>query len=155
VLDFVSYSARSEKEVKDKLSYYFRKFRKDFPDEFDETDFLISSFERLKDLDYVNDERYVLRYLEGLLLSGKTKSVREAGMFLYKKGIPREISERLLNEKGSELQESAIHILVEKKMRVIGSLNRESRAKLIRYLITKGFDSDAARDAVDRKSPLK
>ena len=77
-------------------------------------------------------------------------------MFLYKKGIPEAIYSKYLDRLGGELEEKSLTILVEKKARSIKSLkDPTARNKLIRYLISKGFDPGRARAEVDKIASLK
>ena len=110
ILDFVSYSFRTEKEVRDRAAYYLRKIS--FPPGVDPAtvvDEIILRFKTSRDID---DDEYTRRYIEGLILSPKSKSSREAAMFLYKKGIPESISGKYLSQLGGELEEKSLGILV-------------------------------------------
>ncbi len=154
ISDFVSYTFRTEKEVRGKVSFYLRKIT--FPPDVDVprvVDEIINKFKVSRDID---DDDYTRRYVEGLLLSPKTKSSREASMFLYKKGIPESISSKYLDRLGGELEEKSLSVLVEKKARSIKSLrDPAARSKLIRYLIAKGFNPDRVRAEVDKIASLK
>ena len=154
MLDFISYSFRTEKEIRDRLNFYIKKMVFHSVDDREiVADKIISD---LKNSGYINDEEYVKRYFEGLLLSPKTKSPREASLFLYKKGVPESLSRKYLNSAGDVLEEKSLRTLVEKKTRTSKNLhNPVFRQKLVRYLISKGFDLEKVRAEVDRVVSLK
>lgn len=153
-LDFISYSFRTEKEVKDRLAFLMRKVS--FPSASDKDLIADRIMTDLKDSGYINDEEYVKRYVEGLVLSPKAKSIREASQFLYKKGISGELSEKYLRHVGEVLEEKSLHTLVEKKMRVVkNARDPKSVQKLVRYLVSKGYSYEKARAEVDRAVSLK
>jgi len=154
ILDFASYSLRTEKEVRDRSAYYLRKIS--FPGGVEPKTVVEEIITKLKNEGRLDDDKYTGRYLEGLLLSPKTKSIKEASLFLYKKGISESISGKYLDQFGSELEEKSLRILVEKKARSMKSPKDPSaRNKLIRYLVSKGFNPDRARVEVDKIPPLK
>src|SRR3989339_1661647 len=153
ILDFVSYTFRTEKEVRDRACFYLRKIS--FPPDIDTPKVVEEIMSKLKASGDIDDESYTKRYIEGLILSPKSKSSREAAMFLYKKGIPESISGKYLSQLGGELEEKSLGILVEKKARSLKSLrDPATRNKLIRYLISKGFNPDRVRAEVDKIASL-
>ncbi|EKD31748.1 MAG: hypothetical protein ACD_77C00259G0002 [uncultured bacterium] len=154
ILDFVSYTFRTEKEVRDRACFYLRKIS--FPPDIDTPKVVEEIMSKLKASGDIDDESYTKRYIEGLLLSSKSKSSREAAMFLYKKGIPEAISSKYLDRLGGELEDKSLGALIEKKARSSKSLkDPAARNKLIRYLISKGYDSGRVRAEVDKIAPLK
>lgn len=154
ISDFVSYTFRTEKEVRGKAYHYLRKIT--FPSGVDVSRVVDEIINRLKVSRGIDDDDYARRYIEGLLLSPKTKSSREASMFLYKKGIPESIYGKYLDRLGGELEEKSLSVLIEKKARSIKSLREPAaRSKLIRYLIAKGFNPDRVRAEVDKIASLK
>ncbi|GIW69468.1 MAG: hypothetical protein KatS3mg101_0215 [Patescibacteria group bacterium] len=154
LLDFLSYSSRTEKEVRDKANYFLRK--SDIPKSADREDLVERIISLLKEENLVDDKIYAKRYVEGLILSPKNKSVREAMSFLLKRGVSEDIAESVLEEFGEQLELKSLKSLIEKKSRTYGSLrNPIARQKLIRYLISKGFSYEAARAEVDKTASLK
>lgn len=154
ILDFVSYTFRTEKEVRDRAFFYLRKIS--FPPDVDPAEVVEEIINKLKLSRDIDDDDYTRRYIEGLLLSSKSKSSREASTFLYKKGIPESISSKYLDRLGGELEEKSLSALVEKKARSIKNLRDPAvRSKLIRYLISKGFNPDRVRAEVDKIASLK
>jgi SOS response regulatory protein OraA/RecX len=154
ILDFVSYTFRTEKEVRNRASFYLRKIS--FPPDINPAEVVEEIINKLKLSRDIDDDDYTRRYIEGLLLSSKSKSPREASMFLYRKGIPEAIYSKYLDRLGGELEEKSLTTLVEKKARSIKSLKDPvARNKLIRYLISKGFDPGRARAEVDKIASLK
>ncbi|KKS30900.1 hypothetical protein A2380_03140 [candidate division WWE3 bacterium RIFOXYB1_FULL_43_24] len=154
ILDFVSYTFRTEKEVRGKASFYLRKIS--FPPDIDPVKVVDEIISKLKASGDIDDDNYARRYIEGLLLSSKSKSPREASVFLYKKGISEDIAGKYLDLLGGELEAKSLSSLVEKKARSIKNLKDPvARNKLIRYLISKGFDPGRARAEVDKIASLK
>lgn len=76
--------------------------------------------------------------------------------FLYKKGIPKNVSDGVIQEFGEQLESKSLKALIEKKARAYGNLkNPISRKKLIKYLVSKGFRYESARSEVDKIASLK
>ena len=96
------------------------------------------------------------RYFEGLILSGKSKSLKEANAYLRKKGISENIIDKYASTQGSTLQNNSLKSIIDKKCRRQEDLREPSfRNKLIRYLLSKGFNYDDIKTAVDRKASIK
>lgn len=156
VLDYVSYYSRTVKEAEGRIRFYLRKFHDSFPKEYDREKFLSDVLEMLKSQGYVGDEKYAKRYFEGLILSGKSKSLKEANAYLRKKGISENIIDKYASTQGSTLQNNSLKSIIDKKCRRQEDLREPSfRNKLIRYLLSKGFNYDDIKTAVDRKASIK
>lgn len=154
LMDYLSYSPRTEKEVRSKAERILEK--RDLPENADLESLVEKMLSILREENLVDDELYARRYLEGLVLSPKNKSVKEAMNFLYKKGIPKNVSDGVIQEFGEQLESKSLKALIEKKARAYGNLkNPISRKKLIKYLVSKGFRYESARSEVDKIASLK
>ncbi len=84
---------------------------------------------------YVNDERFVQRYIENM--AGK-KSINTIKYVLKNKGIDNEILERTISYNQEQEKQGIIKIL-EKKIKNIEEFDGVVKEKLIRHLLYKGF----------------
>jgi SOS response regulatory protein OraA/RecX len=147
IINFLSYSQRSRKEVSDRIYQYLRK--KDISDEEKESirDKVIAELEKLKLLD---DISYVQNYIDGRLRIAKPMSKRKIYEFLYKKGIEREVIEKELQIYSEETEFKFVRELAEKKLpNIRGKDKRTIKMKLIKYLFGKGFSPDVVYPVID------
>lgn len=99
--------------------------------------------ERLKYYGYVDDDNYCKTYVQSV--SGKSKRAMEAE--LIKRGAEKSAIERALSDFEDDAEE--VYTLLQKYMRG-KQLSRENLYKGSRYLISKGYDYDAVKDACER-----
>lgn len=105
----ISYRDYTKKELIDKI-------KKDTNEES-----AISAVERMEELGLVNDEKYAKKYAK-FLLETKLVSKRHASYMLYQKGVPRELTDIVLEEFYIDPKDQ-IKQLIEKKY--IRNLNSE------------------------------
>jgi regulatory protein len=115
-------------------------------------DFIAQVVDELKSGKYVNDYEFASLYADENIrnkLWGRKKLESE----LFKKGIDREIIARVADEKfssGSELDKALE--LGRKKLKSLQSRkidNEKLKTKLISFLMTKGYDYDVCRRAIE------
>lgn len=98
--------------------------------------------EKLIGYGFVDDEEYCRQYIRS---AGKGKGPRMIASNLRSRGVSSERIERALEEFTGE--EEACKAVLDKYMKNRG-FTRENLAKAYRYLISKGFGYDAAKDAL-------
>lgn len=137
-INFLSFRARSEKEVRDNLK------KKKAPDDVIEK---IISF--LKERKFLNDVDFAKWFVESRARF-KQKSTRVVKMELKQKGITQEIIEEVF---GQIVQVSDLELakkLVEKKIDRYKGLNKqELYQKLGGFLARKGYDWDVIKTSID------
>ena len=101
--------------------------------------------EKLREYRFVDDKDYAETYVEN---SSSKKGKRLIQVDLYKKGIAKEQIEDAMESIDDESQLSCASAIAEKYMRS-KEPTRENFAKAFRYLMSKGFDYDVARKALD------
>ncbi len=98
-------------------------------------------FDRLKDLHYLDDQKFAKRFLESRI------AVNPRGKFLLKfelkqKGIPAELFEKLWEE-GGYREEDLARKLLERNKRISSGISMESRKKkAFSLLSSRGFALD-------------
>ena len=132
-LEWALVRPRSEKEVFDYLSkkIYEKKLDKDF---------IETIIEKLKSKKYLNDEDFAGWYVENRLVK-KGASRKRLKIELLKKGIKREIAEKILEESGRDEKDEILKIIAKKRAKYDDD-------KLIQYLGRQGFSYELARDLV-------
>ena len=98
--------------------------------------------DRLKEYNYINDEEYVRLYIEEKKGQYGEFKIRQK---LYEKGISRETVD---NEMSDFESGDAAYLLLKQKLRG-GKPKRDDRQKYIRFLASKGFSFDEAKDALN------
>ncbi|MFA7572329.1 MAG: regulatory protein RecX [Lutispora sp.] len=103
---------------------------------------------RLKDYGYINDEKYIERWL-------KYKSI-QPGMskkkMYYKligKGLDKELIECKFSEMPINDYDSAL-ASAEKKLRSLKEDNKTNRTKLFSFLVGKGYSIDTCNDVINK-----
>ena len=137
-LHFLSFRNRSTRE----MEQYLRKKSFD-PDVIDAT------IERLKELNYIDDYNFALRYIEGKLRR-KAVGPRLLRQELFQKGIASSLIDRAMEENEELLgDEEALIRLAEKKYRSLEG--KEDRSlRLTRFLYQRGFEGNAVKRTVRR-----
>jgi regulatory protein len=153
ILNFISYSPRTEKEVKDRINRFFGK--KDISPQ--EKDIIIEKvMAELRDLRLLDDLLYAKDYVQGRIRSEKPVSKRKLAEFLYKKGVSREIIDQVTVEYSDELEYSAAEKLADKKLRSIKDTDPfVIKRKLTGYLLSKGFSPQIVYIVVDTKTKVQ
>jgi regulatory protein len=138
-LNYLSYRARSEKEIKDKLK------KKEFPGTI--IDEVISD---LKRLNLVDDFEFASLWIKDRL-EHKPKGERILKLELFKKGIKKEIIQKALEEfYPSKTEEMEIALeLVKKKERRYKDLDKMvAKRRLFNFLLRRGFSYEVVREAL-------
>ena len=132
-LNFISSSVKTQKQIQDKLK------KLGYLDEIIE-----NVIEKLKSYGYIDDSDYAKRFTNTYK---STKGKRLIKLELMKKGVKDIDAQTALNE--IESQQDACDTLADKYLK-----NKEKDKKNIlkcyKYLLSKGFDYDEAKQAVDR-----
>ena len=140
VLNFLSYRARSEYEI----NYYM--LRKKWPEEI-----RTAILEKLGKLKLIDDEDFARQWIASRT-NGRPAGKALVKMELRKKGIAKEIIDRLIQEERTSVSEE---ILAEKLcLKRLGRLKDlpilEQKTKLFLFLQRKGFSSDTAKQIIDK-----
>lgn len=133
---FLGARARSQKEIEDKLSG-------DYSQEV--IDRVISL---LKKYDYINDKHFAQIYSrEKFKLKGWSE--KRIVFELKKKGIPQDIIDKVIDEADFD-SSSAIDSLLEKRLKGRRDIDYKERQKQFNYLMSKGYEFEDVRSAIDR-----
>ena len=133
-LTHVSVSAKTEKQIRDFLT------KKGYLSGI--CDYVI---EKMRGYNFVNDADYAQKYAEE---KSKSKGKLLIKMELRAKGISEAEAEQAIDEISIEEQTDAATKILEKYMRG-KETDRETLQKAYRYLLSKGFDYETARSALE------
>lgn len=103
----------------------------------------------VKGYGYIDDRRYVVNYVN---FKSSSKSRYQITNFLQQKGVDRELIVEVCDEYYEDCKDSEkqlIKKLVLKRNVDVTSMTREERAKLMGYLMRKGFRIDAINGVID------
>ena len=132
-LEWVLARPRSEKETTDYL------YKKIYEKKLDK-DYIGKIIEKLEKKKYLNDEAFAKWYVENRFVK-KGISKKRLSLEVAKKGILREIVERVLKDSGRDEKEEILKIIAKKRARYDDD-------KLIQYLGRQGFSYELAKDLV-------
>ena len=113
--------------------------------------------ERLKQKDFLNDERFANEWIHARRNS-KQKGINAIKSELYQKGIEREIIDRLLdprlreddNDSDYESEEKLAMQSLEKKVKNIELLeDPREKQRILGFLMRKGFSYDISRSVIE------
>lgn len=105
--------------------------------------------ERLKELDYLNDEKYAEEFVRSRLAS-KPVSRRKLYQQMATHELPREIIEAALEGVDDGCEQESAREVAEKFSRQLAELPEEERRdRVLRRLAGRGYDFDVARAAWD------
>ena len=151
-----SVRGRSEKEVRDYLRQL--NFKRKLKDKEALSDTVMDALiERLKQKDFLNDERFANEWIHARRNS-KQKGINAIKSELYQKGIEREIIERLLdprlreddNDSEYESEEKLAMQSLEKKVKNIEILeDPREKQRILGFLMRKGFSYDISRSVIE------
>ncbi|MDQ3019453.1 MAG: RecX family transcriptional regulator [Bacteroidota bacterium] len=136
---YLAYKQRSSKELKQKLKQ--KKISENTIDK------VIGLLEKQK---YLDDKSYAKNFLEERLRR-KPIGKRLAKMKLSEKGIDKETVEETIEDNYSEGKEVELArgLLAKYKKNVKGNNEAEKKSKCYRYLISRGFDYETVREAIN------
>jgi len=138
-LKFLSYRRRSEKEVRDKLKK--KEFAKDLIDEV---------IEDLKRVNLINDYDFACAWIRDRVSNnprGKALLKQE----LWKKGIKKEIIEKVLKEyfKNADEELNLAKKLMEKRKKRYANLEKNvAKRRMIDFLLRRGFSYDIVKQVL-------
>lgn len=132
-LEWVLVRPRSERETSDYL------FKIIFEKKLDKN-YINQIIEKLKNKKYLDDSEFARWYVENRFVK-KGVSKKRLQMELMKKGVSREIIEKVLKESGRDEKEEILKIIAKKRAKYDDD-------KLIQYLARQGFSYELARDLV-------
>lgn len=135
-MKYVVFKKRTESEVRKKCQTL--KYNDENIDEI---------IEYLKENDYINDEKYVERYIQNVMRL-KNSSINEIKIDLLRRGIEDSLIEKNITEELEEYEEKSAIILANKKIKTM------EIEKLKRYLLNKGFSYSNASKAIDNLKDL-
>lgn len=139
LMKYVVFKKRTEMEIRQKCK------RLEYTDNYIE-----EIVEYLKENEYINDERYVEKYINNLMRLKKA-SVYEIKIDLIKRGVNDEYIDNYVSMHSDELYEfekdSAKKIVMKK-------LKTEDIDKVKRYLKNKGYSYDSINEAIDNFEQL-
>jgi regulatory protein len=111
------------------------------------------AIERLSALGLLDDERYARSVARSKMAAGKL-SRRRIAMELARRGIEREVADRVMREavEAEGFDEcGALEAAAARRSRALASLEPAvARRRLMGFLLRRGFDGDAVRDVVRR-----
>lgn len=131
LMKYVLFKKRTVEEVKRKCKTL--KYEEENIDEI---------IEYLKENEYLNDEKYVIKYIQNIMRL-KNCSINEIKIDLLKRGIDDFFIEKYIDEELEEFEKKSAIILAEKKIKTM------EVEKLKRYLLNKGFSYTNATKAID------
>ena len=132
-LEWVLARPRSEKETFDYL------YKKIYEKKLDKN-YINKIIERLKNKKYLDDEYFAEYYVENRFVK-KGISTRRLKMELMKKGIKKEIIEKVLGDSARNDEDEILKIITKKRARY-------DDEKLIQYLCRQGFSYELVRNLV-------
>ena len=137
--NYLSYRARSVKEVRDKL------VQKEFAEEIIEQ--VVDDLQRQK---LLNDREFARRFVEARL--GQANGSRKLAQELRRKGIETEIIDEVLGEFAATLdsEERAMGLLGKQAWRYRGLERDKAKRRMLGFLARRGYDAQMARSAVDK-----
>lgn len=134
VLKYIMYKKRTEQEIKRKFSNV------------DDQDMLEDVIENLKEIGYINDDKYVERAVAEFM-SLNNLSLKELKYKLMSKGVKSNSMDNYFENHIDELEEyeikSAKNIILKKQYSM-------EENQLIQHLLKKGYKSDSIKQAIER-----
>ena len=132
-LEWVLVRPRSEKETNDYL------YKKVYEKKLDK-DYIYKIIEKLKDKKYLDDKKFADYYVENRFVK-KGISARRLKMELMKKGIKKEIIEKVLSDSVRNDEDEILKIIAKKRARY-------DDEKLTQYLCRQGFSYELVQNLV-------
>lgn len=156
VLNFLSFSNRSESEILGKIQTYISKTHLTSKEKEILKDRVITNLKSDGYLTESNDEDYASSYIQGLKNSGKSFNKIRVLKFLLKKGISKDITDESLSEiEDEDIYESVLKE-AEKKIKYIkGENNFQKKQKLTTFLLRKGYPYETVSSVIDTLTDLQ
>jgi regulatory protein len=159
-LAFISYRPRTEKEVRDKLRLLAAKFSKPIYASMNWNLLFDATIQKLHEISLLNDENYIKQYFDSVNNSKRPPSNAKLMNFLRKKGISKElVEESLVNlDISPELEIENAQKVFSKKISKFsqkdGKFAQQDKAKIWRYMASKGYTSDTIKALFDSLSQV-
>lgn len=131
---FLGYKARSEKEVRDKLT------KENYPQEI--IDRIIELF---KHYNYINDENYTKAYINNRI-KFKPRAKRMLKYELAQKGIDSDTIENIIDSSNIDETDIAINLL-QKKLKNKKDIEQKEKQRIYNYMLKRGFDYETINKA--------
>lgn len=131
---FLGYKARSEKEVRDKLT------KENYPQEI--IDRIIELF---KHYNYINDENYTKAYINNRI-KFKPQAKRMLKYELAQKGIDSDTIENIIDSSNIDETDIAINLL-QKKLKNKKDIDQKEKQRIYNYMLRRGFDYETINKA--------
>lgn len=131
---FLGYKARSEKEVRDKLT------KENYPQEI--IDRIIELF---KHYNYINDENYTKAYINNRI-KFKPRAKRMLKYELAQKGIDSDTIENIIDSSNIDETDIAINLL-QKKLKNKKDIEQKEKQRIYNYMLRRGFDYETINKA--------
>jgi regulatory protein len=135
-LRFLSFRRRTEKEVRDKLK------KRGFDNKT-----IISTIEKLKDYDLINDVEFAAAWVRERL-AHKPRGKKLLKQELWKKGIKKEIIDQVTEELCKDENKAASKLLEKIKRRYRNLEPQVARRRMLSLLLRRGFSYEIARKSV-------
>ena len=150
LLNFLSFSKRSRKEVLDKVEKYVSKSSISPKDKSEIKERIILALEKDGYLRDATDVDFAKSYIESLENSGKSFNSLRINRFLQKKGVSRDIINDILKNLDKDLIYESVLRDAQKKLRTLGGEDKYTKKrKLLKYLYGKGYPFDISSSVVD------
>ncbi len=132
-LNLITTTIKTEKEITDRLvkKGYLLEIAKD-------------AVEKLKSYGYIDDFDYANRYVETYK---KTQGKRLIALKLKQKGVSHEDAEKAISSVENQGEEA--YVLAQKYLKN-KALNKKNLQKCYKYLLSKGFDYDECKFAIEK-----
>jgi regulatory protein len=115
-----------------------------------------SALERLDDLGFLDDESYARSYARAKMAGGKT-SRRRIAMELARRGVARDLVDRVIREAGEEEgfdEQGALEAAAERRARSLSKMEPEvARRRLMGFLLRRGFGGEEVRKVIQATFP--
>lgn len=131
---FLGYKARSEKEVRDKLT------KENYPQEI--IDRIIELF---KHYNYINDENYTKAYINNRI-KFKPQAKRMLKYELAQKGIDSDTIENIIDSSNIDETDIAINLL-QKRLKNKKDIEQKEKQRIYNYMLRRGFDYETINKA--------
>jgi regulatory protein len=153
VINLLSGASKSQKEIERKLTQYLYKEKLESKEKEDIKESIIT---RLKELKHYDDKKFTKEFVENLMLSSKPRSKKEISRKLFSKGVDIKIIESVLLGIGSSQEKKAATRYFEKAIKKYKTpLSFKDKNKLIKQILSKGYDFQIAKSLVDSIDSVK
>lgn len=140
-LRFLSFRRRTQKEVRDKLR------QKGFDGRI-----IQSTIGKLKRYDLINDTEFAVAWVKDRL-THRPRGRRLLRQELWKKGIRKEIIDRVTDQLCQDENKSALEVLEKANRRYKNLEPQVARRRMLGLLVRRGFSYETARDALAAAAP--